>query len=108
MDTTNLILEVKQAGPLEDGSTCDVRDELKEEVTVQSALLTSLRSSLTHLSYLFPAILSEQREYCYFWIFLGDAENISSFLYVIERASFRVIYDTDLANYQCENIFAYL
>lgn len=31
MDTTNQILDVEQAGPLDDGSTHVVRDELKEE-----------------------------------------------------------------------------
>ena len=35
-----------------------------------SALLTSQRSNLTFLSYLFPAALLEQRDHYDFWAFL--------------------------------------
>lgn len=44
-----------------------------------SALLTSQRSNLTFLSYLFPATLLEQRGQYDFWAFLGNVETSSPF-----------------------------
>lgn len=45
---------------------------------------------------------SEQRECCYLWGFLGDAETCSPFPCVAERALFGIMQDIDLANYWCE------
>lgn len=55
---------------------------------MQSSILTSLRSNLSFLSYLNPATLLEQKEYCSSEVSWGMLKVSSPFPCVVERASF--------------------